>query len=163
MTSCKPPPHSDLVTRAQVVTHRSSLFRLPGCSGALKHYQRPVPRNFQRAVKPSSIIKTLLARARPAPTTSLDTRHHDALLLGVEVEHLDAVFLAEAAVFGDPERKLVVGHLDRVHPGVTGVEPIDPELGALQVAGEDRRAEPELRVVGTLKGFVEVLDPRNRQ
>src|ERR1700719_3198661 len=73
------------------------------------------------------------------------------------------MFLSETAVLGAPERKLVVGHLDRVHPGVTGVEPFDPELGALQVTGEDRRAEPELRVVGTLEGFVEVLDPCNRQ
>src|ERR1700730_2129586 len=94
---------------------------------------------------------------------ALDARYHDALLLGVEVEHLDAVLLAEAAVLGAAKGKLVVGHLDRVDPRIAGVEPVDPELRSLEIAGEDGRAEAELRIVGALEGFVEVLDPGDRQ
>src|SRR2546426_6021268 len=95
--------------------------------------------------------------------SSLDACHHGALLLGIEVEHLDAVLLAEPAVLGAAERQLVVGDLDGIDPGVAGVQPVDANLRLLEVAGEDRRAEPELRVVGSLQGLVEVLDPSDRQ
>src|SRR5207237_247014 len=46
---------------------------------------------------------------------------------------------------------------------VAGVEPVDANLRLLQVSGEDRRAQPELGVVGPLQGLVEVLDPSDRQ
>src|SRR6266513_6072052 len=73
------------------------------------------------------------------------------------------MFLAEAAVLGATEGELVVGDLDTVDPGIAGVEPVDALLGPLEIAGEDRRAEPELGVVGTGKGLVEVLDPGDRE
>src|SRR5438874_9375356 len=94
---------------------------------------------------------------------SLDARHYDALLLGIEIEHLDAVFLAETAVLGAAEGQLVIGDLDRVHPGVAGIQPVDRLLRPLEIAGEDRRAQPELGVIGAGQGLVEVLDRGNRQ
>src|SRR2546430_17148743 len=73
------------------------------------------------------------------------------------------MLLAEPAVLGTAERQLVVGDLDGIDPGVAGVEPVDANLRLLQFAGEDRRAQPELGVVGPLQGLVEVLDPSDRQ
>src|SRR5438874_7495974 len=94
---------------------------------------------------------------------SLDARHYDALLLGIEIEHLDAVFFAETAVLGAAEGQLVIGDLDRVHPGVAGIQPVDRLLRPLEIAGEDRRAQPELGVIGTSQRLIEVLDGGNRQ
>src|SRR6202158_1326685 len=73
------------------------------------------------------------------------------------------MFLSEAVVLGAAEGKLVMGPLNGVDPGIAGIEPVDPELRSLEIAGEDRRAQPELRIVGALEGFVEVLDPGDRQ
>src|SRR5207237_8535981 len=73
------------------------------------------------------------------------------------------MLLAEPAVLGTAERQLVVGDLDGIDPGVAGVEPVDANRRLLQVSGEDRRAQPELGVVGPLQGLAEVLDPGDWQ
>src|SRR5439155_10578909 len=91
------------------------------------------------------------------PPMPLHACEDDRLLLGVKVEHFGAVLLAVAAVLGAAEGQLVDGDLDRVHPGVTGVQLVDRALSLAHIAGKDRRAEPELRIVGLLDRLVEVL------
>src|ERR1700736_1994292 len=97
----------------------------------------------------------------PSP---LDAPHDDALLLGIEVEHLDAMLFPEATVLGAAERQLVVGdQVDLVDPAVANVQPVDRLLGLLDVTGEDRGAEAELGVVRPLDRLIEALDPSDRQ
>src|SRR5947207_6431931 len=100
---------------------------------------------------------------RSVSSLTLDADHHGALLFGIEVEHFDAVLLAEAAVLRPAEGQLIVGDLDGIDPGVARVKPVDADLRLLQVASEDRRAEPELGVVGPLQGLLQVLHPSDRE
>src|SRR5438132_1408936 len=91
---------------------------------------RPARRRAQRAVRsPGQARPRRQAEGLRGPHSVSDAaadllagRHDDRFLLGVVVEHLGAVFLAIAAVFGAAEWQFVVRDLDRVDPGVASLE-----------------------------------------
>src|SRR3954447_10074074 len=88
---------------------------------------------------------------------------HHRLEVGVVVQRLGAVLLAEPAALDAAERQLVVDLGRRVDPRVAAVELRWGTAGAGDVARPDAGAEAERRRVGQLDRLVEVLHAPDRQ
>src|SRR5258708_3892883 len=109
----------------------------------------------------------------PTPTPTLTASDYppwlpdSAVLHGLPVGELRecsrAVLVAEARRLGPAERQLVVRDLQRVDPGVAGLELLNRAIRGRHAGGPDRRAEPERGIVGKPQPLVEVLDLSHRQ
>src|SRR5258708_26285167 len=116
-------------------------------------------------------MSTISTPTTPTPTLTAsdyppwlpDSAVHHRFLLGVLQECFHAVLLAEARLLGPAERQLVVRDLQRVDPGVAGLELLNRAIRGRHAGGPDRRAEPERGIVGKPQPLVAGLHLSHRQ
>src|SRR6188508_1785772 len=113
----------------------------------------------------SALTKKAGAMIAPAVVigTSFASRLRDELLVHVDLEALDAAFVAVTGVLDAAERRLGRRDGDRVHADHAGLERITDRGGGLRRRREGVSRKPELERVRTLHHLIERLERDDRR
>src|SRR6266478_9450106 len=107
--------------------------------------------------------KAWLVSSSASALVPKSTRDNHALRLQIIIQRLRPVLATEAACLHAAKRQFIVTVVQRVHPHVSCLNPIDRGFNVVEILRPYRRPKPVDRIVRALNRFIDTVHTEDRQ